>query len=702
MGFIIRIALIALGGLLACLKSLAPTHTVSPSPQNYILEGNAHYYEGRPREALDAYSKALALDGDNLNARRSGAVVLNELGNAEAAVIWYREAARLSPHDHAVLTALAETELTLGHLISARTRLKKILKEAPKDLQALTAFGRVELAANDPAAAARPLKSATDLAPNFTLAHFYLGRALERLDDRSGALEAYKLATFKDSYFTSARYHMSRTLAGLRRFHEAYDQATRLVATAPVHRGYRKLKRALRRRIKGRKRPASQHAEKKSKKTASRRPMPVSPPPAGKIPKLRVGIGTNGMGKQLGWGSFHFAVRTPFEIVSARSGSILARGPAGSTWKVFLTKKGNIIVRSGSGKKILKTKAAIRIRPNTRKGGWTYFKELPGKRTGSNRLARTLRGEIEISRHPRKNAFKIVNVIDLESYTQGVLTAEMPIRSPMEALKAQAVIARTHALFVKDVRPRHKYDGYQLCDGQHCQVYFGVGSETSKSRTVVEDTKGRVVTHRGRVAEILYSSNCGGHSQSSGDLRGWTLVPYFTGVSDGNGTDPIPSSPWELRQWLKGSPKSYCSPSAYVYSSHYRWSRVVPAKDLERRLHRTLKIGRLKHLLPLKRSVSGHLNSIQVTGTKGVKVVDTEMRIRGLFGIGSQRSTLFVMDTEYDSKGRPKNFIFSGGGWGHGVGMCQSGAMGRAEAGQSYAKILKSYYKGIEVGNLRY
>ena len=89
-------------------------------------------------------------------------------------------------------------------------------------------------------------------------------------------------------------------------------------------------------------------------------------------------------------------------------------------------------------------------------------------------------------------------------------------------------------------------------------------------------------------------------------------------------------------------------------------------------------------------------------GSKATRRVESEIRIRNLFGPGSQRSSLFLMDAEYDARGRPARYIFYGGGWGHAVGFCQSGAMGRALKGQSYAEILRAYYTGVEIGSLRY
>jgi SpoIID/LytB domain protein len=91
-----------------------------------------------------------------------------------------------------------------------------------------------------------------------------------------------------------------------------------------------------------------------------------------------------------------------------------------------------------------------------------------------------------------------------------------------------------------------------------------------------------------------------------------------------------------------------------------------------------------------------------VEGSRRRVVVDEEMAIRGLLGVGSLRSTLFVMETDYGPTGRPVALAVTGGGWGHGVGLCQSGAMGRAEAGETYAEIIKSYFKGTEFKRLDY
>ena len=155
-----------------------------------------------------------------------------------------------------------------------------------------------------------------------------------------------------------------------------------------------------------------------------------------------------------------------------------------------------------------------------------------------------------------------------------------------------------------------------------------------------------------------------------------------------------------------------------MHPSHSRWARVVAASDLEERVNRKFKIGKLKGLRVLRRAPTGNVESLLVLGSRKNAKLKDEFDIRGLLGVGSLRSTLFVVDTEYrlapagarPKKGKksaapplvPEAFVFRGGGWGHAVGLCQSGAMGRAEAGQDYETIVKAYFAGVQLSNLDY
>lgn len=347
----------------------------------------------------------------------------------------------------------------------------------------------------------------------------------------------------------------------------------------------------------------------------------------------------------------------------------------------------------------------------------TLLIEDDPSRSGPFMLGRSLRGALEVALYNHRKDLRLVNIVNLEDYTQGVVGAEMPANSPLEALKAQALIARTHALFIVNVSKRHRHEGYDVCDGQHCQVYAGLHSETERTRAAVAATRGRIGTYKGQLAHLIYSSNCGGSTQSGDDI-GWGNVSYWGRASDTPEPVAPPASPTELRRYLSTWPDAYCKPSSYVHPSHSRWSRVVAAKDLEERINRKHKIGRLKGLRVLRRAPTGNVEALLALGSKRNAKLTDEFDIRGLLGVGSLRSTLFVMDVEYraepaPAKGKkgakkappvlvPDSFVFRGGGWGHAVGLCQSGAIGRAEAGQDYETIVKSYFTGVALESLPY
>ncbi|MFA5139795.1 MAG: SpoIID/LytB domain-containing protein [Elusimicrobiota bacterium] len=697
----LRLGLLSCAVVLTSWRTLSTTaQTLTAPAQNFILEGNHLYYAGRHAEAIAAYQMAIRRDPSATAAYLNGAMVWKDLGAIETAAKWFRRAAELSPEDAAVRLALAESEFHQGRLALASEEAGRVLASRPRDVEALLLKGRIALAAGTPKEACGPLERAARLSPESALVHFWLGKALEAAGDTGGAARAFEQAAAADSYFVQARFDLSRTFARQGRLLEAWREAAKTVKAAPMHEAYRRLELALRPRLKDSLSPAIRRVPTPSRLSEQRR-YPPAPPATGRIPVLRVGIGTSAMGHPRPWKGVLFYCSTRFTLRDS-AGRILLEGRPREAWRLDPAGEGSSIqAQSANGLRTFWSRTEVVIVPESR-SGWTRLREARAGRLGAEKeLSRTLRGLIEVSRRPH-GGLKVVDVVDLESYTHGVLSAEMPIASPIEALKAQAVLARTHALFIMRARQRHAEDGYHLCDGQHCQVYLGVGSETPRSRSVVDATRGRIVTSRGRVAHVVYSANCGGHTQGSCEIKGWGGVSHFSGGPDSPGEVPLPASPWELRLWLRSRPPSYCSLAARVQPSHFRWTRVIPAQDLEKRLNRLAPIGTLKAIVPLRRSASGHLNSVLVRGSRESMVIDTEMGIRSLLGVGSQRSSLFVLDTEYGPDGSPANFLFHGGGWGHGVGFCQAGAMGRAEQGQSYAEILAAYYRGIEIGDLRY
>ncbi|MBI3298299.1 MAG: SpoIID/LytB domain-containing protein [Elusimicrobia bacterium] len=696
-------ALLLAAGMTAEVKPTAPAQAPAAAAQNDVLQGHRLAFAGKGPEAIKAYQSALRRKPDLLEAWINGAVVWDSIGEPAKAAAWYRRTLKESPESHAVRAELGELELRRGRLGEARAELDKALAARPADPLALVARGRVALALNRPAAAETFLLRAVEVAPKLPIAWFWLGHVREEAGEHAKAIAAFDRAASADSYFTAARFRLARSLSRVNRVHEALAELDKLLSNDPQHEDYLRLAAALRPRLKdsprAAPRPTPEPVWRPPAHAASPAQVAAPLPPSARVPVMRVGVGTTGMGRPLDWRGLWLEAPLGFEAYEGPRR--VARAAPGQRLELRLApgKKPTMELADADGLIAGRSRGALIIKPLGREPLWVREK-WPGAPGRTRGLERRLRGALEVSFY--KQGFKLVNVVDLESYTHGVLSAEMPINSPMEALKAQAVLARTHALYIRQGTPRHREDAYELCDGQHCQVYSGVKAETERSRAVVEGTRGRIVTWNGRPVSVLYSSNCGGHAQASGEISGWGATPYLQGRPDAPVEAGSPWSPWELRQWLRTTPPAFCAPSAYIHPSHFRWARVITASELETRLDRSLKTGTLKWIQPLRRAKSGHLNGVEVRGSKASKRVESEIRIRGLFGPGSQRSSLFIIDAEYDVRGRPARYVFYGGGWGHAVGLCQSGAMGRALKGQSFAEILRSYYTGVEIGSLRY
>jgi len=310
---------------------------------------------------------------------------------------------------------------------------------------------------------------------------------------------------------------------------------------------------------------------------------------------------------------------------------------------------------------------------------------------------REYRGFLEIISSP--TGFTVINVINLEEYLYSVLPSEMISWWPKEALKTQAVIARTEAFYKKNIAKPHSKEGYDLCDDQHCQVYKGVKQETNSSFTAVDKTRAEVLEYKGKIAHALYSSNCSGHTQASKELKGWGDEPFLCGIIDGQLEFPNDLAGFD--NWIKHPPKIFCAPSKYTYYAESRWIRVISQEEIKDKLNRTYKLGDIKKLIPLKRSDSGHINRLKIEGSLGDIEIEKENLIRAI-AVGYLRSTNFIVESYGSDIEVPEFFIFWGAGWGHAVGLCQSGAAGMAEKGYKYEEILQKYYRNTEIKNLGY
>ncbi|HZI13184.1 MAG TPA: SpoIID/LytB domain-containing protein [Myxococcus sp.] len=294
----------------------------------------------------------------------------------------------------------------------------------------------------------------------------------------------------------------------------------------------------------------------------------------------------------------------------------------------------------------------------------------------------------------RAGALAVVNVIPLEELLKGLVPSEIFARAHPHALRAQAVTARGEVL--AKVGIKHLADPYLLCSEQHCAVYRGRTGEAASTSAAVEATRGQALfSADGRLVDSVYSAVCGGHTENNDVVWGGPPDPSLRGRPDVLDPDAPYPLPKNLARWLS-TPEltAACRLSSFAQPSKFRWEKRFTAEQVDALLAR-LGVGRVQALGLSERGVSGRARVLTVSGDKGATQVRGELNIRRLFGM--LNSSMALVDAERNAEGRPTAWVFRGGGWGHGVGMCQTGAIGRAEAGQSYQDILRHYFNGAEV-----
>ena len=246
------------------------------------------------------------------------------------------------------------------------------------------------------------------------------------------------------------------------------------------------------------------------------------------------------------------------------------------------------------------------------------------------------------------NRLKIINVVGLESYLRGVVPAEMQASWELEALKAQAVAARTYT--VTSLKP---YSDYDICATTECQKYRGVEIEHARSDQAIVDTVGQVLTYEGRFARTYYHSDSGGVLASSAEV------------------------------WSRAHPYLVAQTDIEINSPHRHWEKVIDADEVAASLEsRGRGVGTVLALRILSYSESGRVTSLEITGSAGSTVL-SGTRLTKLLREWGLKSTRFAMVSD---------LVARGDGWGHGVGMSQYGAKTLAQSGYGYAQILSFYY----------
>ncbi len=363
-------------------------------------------------------------------------------------------------------------------------------------------------------------------------------------------------------------------------------------------------------------------------------------------------------------------------------------------WLEVLDAQGNLLVRCAS---------PVRFIP-TPQGDHTFrlLNVHPGIRFVSSTPQNLhLLGILEFRVASDSNLL-VINELPLEEYLKGVVPREMSPSYPMEALKAQAIVARTYALWAWD-RGRNFWEPFDLPGDYSAQAYGDMETHTYQTDMAVWSTRGKIVVYQGRPIEALFHSCCGGHTESAKEVFGHDRV-YLRGVFCGP-EQPFASEPLRIsvRDWLEhppevcyGRPENARTPEA---QRNFRWRvRLDPAEVRRRILRFTgVDVGKITAIRPLERGVSGRILKLQIVGTRGEVVLEGQYRIRRVLRNPPLKSSLFTVELIRSLGGLPTTILLRGGGAGHGVGLCQVGAAGMAREGYRAAQIVEKYYPETQI-----
>jgi stage II sporulation protein D len=352
---------------------------------------------------------------------------------------------------------------------------------------------------------------------------------------------------------------------------------------------------------------------------------------------------------------------------------LLARAVGGEQWR---------IERDGS--RVRATKSGART-------GWINgpIYAVPASDAFATFAGRRYRGEIAFRAMPQ--GILAFNRVRIDDYLAGVVPLEIGGRTSAEsaAVQAQAVTARSYAYVHLNPNDSRGFDVTASPDVD--QVYGGVDAEQAIATQAIASTHGLVLKYAGRVVNAPYSSVCGGETAAQSEVWRAPDEPYLKRVSDR----------------IPGTDRYYCD-----IAPRFRWTKTFEEADLTNAVARYLSSyatvpgnnpGRPRAVVIASRTPSNRVGALTITTERGdftVRANDIRYVLRGSGG-EILPSTYFSIDSSFERDGHLTRLILRGGGNGHGVGMCQWGAIGRARAGQDFRVILATYYPGTTVGPLR-
>ena len=333
-----------------------------------------------------------------------------------------------------------------------------------------------------------------------------------------------------------------------------------------------------------------------------------------------------------------------------------------------------------------------------------------------------------------------INILPLEDYLVSVISSEMNATSSLELLKAHAITSRSWLLaqiekgkVLRDsanasqsltetpeelIRwyDREDHLNFDVCADDHCQRYQGITRQsTPLVEQAINETRGMLLMEEDIICDARYSKSCGGMTETFENVWEPEVHPYLQCIVDNpslpDGFDVDLTDEMAAEKWIRNTPDAFCNTNdkevlSQVLNDYdqetkdfYRWTLTYQQADLAELIARKSgkDFGAIVDLIPVERGKSGRLTKLQIVGLKLTLIIGKELEIRKTLSESHLYSSAFVIDKQNIVNDIPGEFILTGAGWGHGVGLCQIGAAMMGAKGYQYNEILMHYFHGASI-----
>lgn len=319
-----------------------------------------------------------------------------------------------------------------------------------------------------------------------------------------------------------------------------------------------------------------------------------------------------------------------------------------------------------------------------------------------------LKGPVEF-RCMDQGKVAVISKLTIQDYVCNVVAHHCYEDMPIEVLEAMAVCVRSKAFSSLSIK--HNEEPFDFCSGYHCQLFAGNINIPDSVVKAVDNTGGLVLKKKNRIIDANYAHICGGFTEASHPAHDKSSENSCPSVFDGDSNVDFKkygdlSQNQTLKKWLFEAPEVFCNPAfvkdnqvANYFANYFRWKITYDREELEEYIASSTgkNIGTLFDIIPIRRGNSGRIKELEILASDKNLIFAEEASICKNLSETELPSCCFIVEQQLDHDGFPISFTFFGAGLGHGIGLCQAGAVALALQNATYDEILKHYFRGTVI-----